>query len=72
MNELHLKYKIETGNAWPTNYIVNCETSCIENDESDCENIYQYIQWLEEKITTNEKNKEGNHSKHYHDRKRNR
>ncbi len=57
MNELHLKYKMETGNAWPTNYIINCETNCIENDESDCENIYQYIKWLEEKITTNEKNK---------------
>ncbi len=40
--------------------------------EVNCPNVYDYIKWLEEKITTNEKNKQDNHSKHHHDRKGNR
>jgi len=39
MNELHLKYKMETG-YWPTDDIHNCEI--------DFEQAYKYIQWLEE------------------------
>ena len=62
MNKRHLKFKMETG-YWPTQDIENCEI--------DFEQAYKYIQWLEEQIETNEKNKDQT-SKHYHDRNRNR
>jgi hypothetical protein len=77
MNDLHLKYKMDTGNAWPTR-IDNCEADCIDNDQTDCENIYKYIKWLEEKfenlekeinsLKSNEKNKKPISPTSYHDR----
>lgn len=53
---------METG-FWPTQDIENCEV--------DFEHTYNYIKWLEEKITTNEKNK-NQYSKHHYDKGRNR
>jgi len=63
MNELHLKYKMETGITIAT----PLET---DNWTVGFSKIYEYIKWLEEKV--NEKNKKTNNSKHHHDRNRNR
>ena len=63
MNELHLKYQQDTGIQ------VQREINLIQS-HSDFKRLYDYIEWLEEKITANEKDK-NQHSKHYHERERN-
>jgi len=61
MNKLHLKYKMETR-------ITIATPLEMDNWPVGFTKIYDYIQWLEEKV--NEKNKETNNSNH--DRGRNR
>ena len=64
MNELHLKYQQDTGIQ------ISKEINLIRY-HSDFKYLYDYIQWLEEQIETNEKNKNQT-SKPDYDRNRNR
>ena len=66
MNELHLKYQQDTGIQ------INKQINFINEEEhaDDFSKLYDYIKWLEEKITTNEKDK-NQHTKDYYDKRRN-
>ena len=66
MNELHLKYQQDTG----LQISKQIEGLCKNGPPSYNYKLYDYIKWLEEKITANEKDK-NQHSKHYHERERN-